>query len=300
HGVGKSSLLKKAAQTWEKDHPVHFISLQDRCISSTELISRLASALNISATTTNEFIQSLQEMPSSVICIDDFHRCMLRDVGGYDAIRTLLSIMQGVAQHHFWVCTFHLHAWIFLHSASTPVQLNIFRKEVHVKPLDFLEVKNWITTRCQEANIQLDFSEISTMANKESLYRAEQAFWRLLTDLTKGNPSVIEKFWIDSMRKGEKEREVKIVLFSIPNEEILEQLSDTEAFVLSYLLIHNEMTLKTLQRSLNVSISSLRNASRNLLGLGLIETVENNYKVNDEWWPIVERFLVKKRMIYLE
>jgi len=300
HGSGKSQILRKVFSKWKKEHIVCNIMLQQRCTSPSDLVALLAEQLGIEAKSSKTMIEVLRELPSRVICIDEMQRSMLRDVGGYDAIQTLLAIMQGTAHQHFWVGTFHLHSWIFLHSASTPVNLSIFRKTIHIKSLGVNQVEDWILERCKVANIELDFSEISTISNEESLRRARLLFWRLLTDLSNGNPGVIEQFWISSMRKGSSEREVKIVLFTIPDEKILDSLTDTEAFILAYLLIHDDLSLPMLQRSLNIHLPLVQVACRHLLGLGLIVKKQERYEIHDWWWPLIERFLVKKRMIYLE
>jgi hypothetical protein len=299
HGVGKSKILLKASTNWKRENTVHNIWIQKRETSVEAMLSMIQRQFKIEAETPSDLIEAMLELPSMIICIDDFQRCMLRDVGGYDAIQFLLSIMQGTAHQHFWVTTFHLHSWTFLHSASTPVNLSVFRQTIRIKPLHFMQVKNWIIERCKIANIQLDFSEISPIANDDSLRRAKLSFWRLLTEFSKGNPSVIEQFWLSAMRKGDDERTVKIVLFAIPDEFILDKLTDTEAFILANLLIHNDISLSLLQRSLNIPLSRLQSACRNLQGLGLIKKQET-FEVHDWWWPIVERYLVKKRMIYLE
>ncbi len=299
HGVGKSKILLRASRDWNRENTVHNIWIQKRETTTDAMLSFFQSEFNIQAKTSNDVIEAMLKRPTMIICIDDIQRCMLRDVGGYDAIKFLLSIMQGTSHQHFWVTTFHLHAWTFLHSASTPVNLSVFRSTIRIKPLHFMQVKNWIIERCKIANIQLDFSEISPIANEDSRRRAKLSFWRLLTDFSKGNPSVIEQFWLSAMRKGDDNRSVKIVLFAIPDEMVLEELTDTESFILANLLIHNDISLSLLQRSLNIPLSRLESACRNLQGLGLIKKQET-FEVHDWWWPIVERFLVKKRMIYLE
>jgi hypothetical protein len=299
HGAGKSSLLWKLKDQWSTEQSITTLSFSKRCTSVNEIQEMISDKFELKGKDSKSIISELCEIQPTVIFVDDIHRCMLRDVGGYDAIQELLSVMQGTSHKHFWVATFHLHAWIFLYSASTPVNLDVFRKIIHIKPLQVSQVKEWILERCSVVDISLDFSEITPIPNEESLHRAKLLFWRLLTDVSKGNPSVIEQFWINSLRQGE-EKQFKVVLFSVPDETILENLPDTEAFILAYLLIHNELSLSSLQRSLNMRTAIVRQAVRNLQGLGLIVSQEEEYAVHDWWWPVIERFLVNKRMIYME
>ena len=72
------------------------------------------------------------------------------------------------------------------------------------------------------------------------------AFWRLLTDSTKGNPSTSLQLFKQCAIQTETEDIVAIQMFSLKQAEILNQLDDGAGFVLACVLMHNRCTLDEL------------------------------------------------------
>ena len=89
-------------------------------------------------------------------------------------------------------------------------------------------------------------------------------------------------------------------LFQIPEEKYIDTLMDTELFVLMALLIHDRLSLELLQRTLNMRRDILQSACRQLIGLAIVEKIDDIYFVNMAWRPLVERNLYQSRMLCLE
>ena len=247
-----------------------------------------------------EIVSYLRTLDSEVICFDNLHHAMFRDVNGYQYIKDMLAIMQGTAHQHFWVVVCHYHSWAYLHSPVINVNLHIFRKEVFIKPKSFQELQHWVLERAEKLGFQLQFPEFSSLKTEEAKRRYQLAFWRVLADLSNGNPSVAELFWLDSLRKGDDENTLQMVLYSIPSSETLKGLQDTDYFVLASTLLHGGLSIEELQETLQVSFAVVQSSCRNLLGLGLIQKIDARYFIEPRWSASIEDILVKKRMIYLD
>ena len=248
----------------------------------------------------SELVEYLRTRDSEVICLDNLHHAMFRDVNGYQGIRDLLTIMQGTAHQHFWVVVCHYHAWMFLHSPAIKVNLHIFRKEIFVSPNSFQELQNWFVDRASSLGFTLQFPDFTSIKTEEAKRRYQLAFWRVLADLSNGNPSVAELFWLDSLRKGDTDDVLQMVLYSIPQTDILNGLQDTDYFVLASILLHNGLSIEELQETLQDSFAIIQSSCRNLLGLGVIQKADVRYVVEPRWYASIEDILVTKRMIYLD
>jgi predicted transcriptional regulator len=91
-----------------------------------------------------------------------------------------------------------------------------------------------------------------------------------------------------------------MVLYSIPQTDILNDLQDTDYFVLASILLHNGLSIEELQETLQESFAIIQSSCRNLLGLGLIQKSDIRYVVEPRWYASIEDILVTKRMIYLD
>ena len=101
----------------------------------------------------------------------------------------------------------------------------------------------------QHQNLELDFSNLTTLNNPQGVHRAEIYFWRLLTDSTKGNPSTSLQLFKQCAIQTDTENTVAIRMFSLRQAEILNQLDDGAGFVLACVLMHNRCTLDELCNS---------------------------------------------------
>jgi len=246
-----------------------------------------------------ELIQGINEMDGMLITVDDLHYSSFRDVGGYDALRYILRLMQATSHKHFWLVTFHAHTWDFLEGAAAPVNLSVFRKTVYIKPLTYMEMSNWLKTRVDEAGFSLNFNRLAPQdASEKTISRAEIAYWRLLVDETGGNQSVAEQFFLEAMSKGKLKDELEIGLFDSPSESELLNLVDLERFVLMSILIHDGLGVELLCKTLNEKMDLVETACRHLVGLGICFWHEDVLQVELTWRPQVLRTLKKQRLLY--
>ena len=248
----------------------------------------------------SEIVFYLRTIETEIICIDNLHNSMFRDVNGYQNIKDILTIMQGTAHHHFWIVSCHHHAWTFLHSPAININLHIFRKEIVIKPKSFQQLQYWLVQRAEKLGFQLEFPNFTTIKTEEAKRRYQLSFWRVIADLSKGNPSIAELFWLDSLRKGDHENTIQMALYSIPKVETLKELQDTDYFVLASILLHDGLSIEELQETLQVSFAIVQSSCRNLLGLGLIHKPDSRYFIEPRWLASIEDILLTKRMIYLD
>jgi hypothetical protein len=147
--------------------------------------------------------------------------------------------------------------------------------------------------------LSLDFSKLTTLNNPQAVHRAEMAFWRLLTDSTKGNPYTSLQLFKQCAVQTDTEDTVGIQMFSLRQSEILNQLDDGAGFVLACVLMHNRCTLDELCNSLQMPQSLVVSICRQLVAASLLWFDEHHYQIDSIWFPWVEANLAQKRFIGL-
>lgn len=302
HGSGKSRFLDRLSDLLPISGPHKKLAVRKRLISERDALKWFCSGFNLNdSVDVREVINQLRQKERMLISIDDLHLGMIRDVGGYHALRMILSIMQATGNHHFWVASFHVYAWNFLNGEAIPVNLEVFRQKIEIKPLTSQELSHWFKTGVANLYNSISFKKlVSQGAHDKLIARAETAYWRLLADASGGNHSVAKHYLALSVHKGEEEGTLEMLMFDYHEDDSLEELLDVEVFVLTSLLIHDGLSLDLIQRTLNLSRQSVYSACRHLIGLNIIDREGELYNISRPWVPPVERFLNRRRLLFLD
>jgi hypothetical protein len=298
-GMGKSAILD-IVLTSEQHHSVQMLSVENvirndrwsvESLNAWMLTSTGASDLD------QDLVTYLRSIPSTIFGIDDVHRLFLRDVSGFEVINYLFSIVQSTSDHHCWIMTCHLPTWSFLRSPSTPIQTDLFRSILQLPPWSAAVLKEELTAMSSEQGVALDFSTLSKISNLQAIHRAEMAYWRLLFDASKGNPSIAKLLFTQSLFQSDDDTCAMVYLFPLMSSQILQELSDDAYFVLASILLHDHLRFEELTQSLQMNVSQLQVICRNLMDRAIIHQTERGYEVYPIWLPFVEGMLLQKRFI---
>ena len=224
---------------------------------------------------------------------------MIRTVDGYSSLRMLLQILLYTSHVHFWICSFNLHSWKFLDGPAAPINMDVFRDIIFIESLNTIELSQLFKSMFLQLNKKLDFSLLSSSkTSKRVISRTEMAYWRLLTDSSKGNSFIALNYMLMGMY--EEEDKLNIFMFKAPEERALSKLDDLSLFVLTGLMIHDGMTLSDLQRTLNYNLEEIRSRCRLLRSFGIVERIDDVYHIEIQYRPAVENFLIQRKLMYME
>ena len=127
--------------------------------------------------------------------------------------------------------------------------------------------------------------------------RARDAFWRLLTDASTGNPKIALAYWLDALRWHEQG--VALALVRPPAAADLQDVPDRDLFVLSAVLMHDGLDVAAAAAVLNLPASICRASCRHLEARGVFEEdVDERYRVALRWMPAVTRVLRQKHFLH--
>ena len=313
-GSGKSELLHQSEALCAEvlpDLPRIRLSLDGRQSEPQALLGWLAAALEVPldpalplAERTQALIDAIERRPASIYLIDDLHHAVLRAVGGFSGIKLLLRILHSTSEEHLWICTFHRPTWSYLTGVRSSINLDVFRLRIELEPLTGRALGDWVHQRASQAGLTLSFADLAgthrhTHDGDLSRNRAEQAYWRLLTDASLGIPSVAWRLFVPGLRRGSSPDTAEVAMFHCPSSTRLETSSDFDLFVLAAIVVHDSLGTEALAEVLNAPIVQVQESCRQLEGMGVL--VRSSHRAGAtvplEWWPAVRAMLRQKHFL---
>ncbi|MEC7985081.1 MAG: hypothetical protein VX278_07950 [Myxococcota bacterium] len=297
--AGKDLLPQRLLQHTEL--PIIQLELTTRITDENEILHQICTLFGIEKTSSMDdvILYIRNELPSSIIFVKNAHLCMIRTVDGYASLKTLLQILLHTSQSHFWVCSFNLHSWKYLDGPAAPINMDVFREVVFVEPLNTIELSQWFKSLFSQLNRALNFSLLSSSKkSKRIISRTEMAYWRLLTDSSNGNAFIALRYMLTGMH--EEKEHLNIFMFKAPDDTDLVELDDLSLFVLTSLMIHDGLTLTNIQRSLNYNLEEIRSRCRLLRSFGMVEKMDEMFHIEIRYRPIIENFLIERKLMYME
>lgn len=275
--------------------------------------------------------EALRDRPPSVLYIDDVHRCALRFVGGYSALRRLLDICHATADHHFWLLAFSQPTWTFLRS------VRVVPMERIARPLPLLHLsgnglRGWLegsvvrAAGAEPTYEPLLWGDEPPNQERSRLEELQEAFWEHLAYRAGGNPQVARHYWLEALHLQEeaegsgdggetadpRSRPLAVRWVEPGAHHELGNLGPGDLQLLAALYLHDGLDRRHLPRILNRPWSELRERCRRLTSLGVIhcrvtdgDEVEPgtdlvHYRIHIAWWQGVAELLTEKNFLVVD
>lgn len=186
-----------------------------------------------------------------VFVIRHAERAFLRQVHGFGALRALLDIMNRTGDHHLWVLSMHRPAWSYLSRLGPLMNLGVVRGVVDIKPLKPDRVRELIMRRMQVLETEVSFTALEETGPFGAPphiehKRAQETYFRLLTDASGGNARIALHLWAASLRRG-RSGTVEVFVPQDFSNAPPEGLRSEDLFVLAALRIQESLTLGELE-----------------------------------------------------
>lgn len=309
-GSGKSRLMDTLPEWLNSGLPVRRAEMDRETIEPEAVLAWLMQSTApeverpAEGWTTDTCIEALSGLPPSLFVVDDLHRAFVRAVGGFKALRQVLTVMHAASDRHFWVCGFHGETWAWLEGVRGAVNLGVFRQRIRVDDLDEHRLRDWLEARARAAGLVLRYQHLAATGLRgtdkiRAEERARAAYWRLLVDSSRGNPRVSHSAWLTSLRQGAP-GEAAVVLFAQPDSTVLEEAGDMALFLLAAIVVHDGLPVNLLANVLNISVPEVRTICRQLQGLGVLsgDAMDSYYQVVPAWSPVVDRRLRQRHLLH--
>ena len=147
--------------------------------------------------------------------------------------------------------------------------VGIFQHQIHLSPMTAPDMSAWLHAQTRSAKLKPRFDSLlqqntSGPDRARRLERTERAFWRLMVDISQGNPTVAARIWVDCLSAGTQDTDVDVGIPKTPDSTELEGLSDDALFALTAIILHEDIEVEELALVLNLSEVRVRAICRGL------------------------------------
>ncbi len=302
-GIGKSTIL--AMLPGKLDHPVRQVSIVSKITRRDQLVKRLAAMLELPGEPTTEgaLVSLLHDGQKRVIAVNNGHNLFLRQVGGFDAWECFTRIVNETADSVFWVVSFDDLAWQYLNNIAA--RISYFRKIIGLHGWSDTDLRRLILSRMRRTGFRPSFTDLVVtrlegVSVSSQIIGTSHGYFRLLWDFTDGNPRDACHFWLRSLVPVPEQKRVRVLLFSAPTIDALEQLPDDVAFVLQAIAEQENLTAQELTRVTNMSLEFCRFALRYCREAGYLHRDEATgaSRLSVHWRGTIIRYLRRQHLIY--
>lgn len=220
-------------------------------------------------------VEAFSQGPLRVICIDECERLFLRCVGGFRAVDRFLDLVTLTNHRVMWVLSFDRIAWMLLHRVRE--RRGYFRETIHLKPWTDGELRELVELRNEATGVHPMFDRLSADGDEQQFYevvRTSAGYYRLLAEISSGNPRVAQYLWLRSVVRDSEGR-VHVTLFERPDDDVLRQLDDELLFALTSLIQHNGLTTREVATTINADPMTCEVYVNHLRELGILERCED-------------------------
>lgn len=223
-GTGKSRLIHElAAPVAELGLPLQVVLVPSRLRTTAALLAWLGRELGLeeSSGTEEELVEALCARPRGVIVVEDLHRAFLRTVDGFEALRSLLYVMNASGASLFWLATAHRPAWVYLSALNSLLDTGVVRQVVALPPVPERALRTGLMATCEAAGLRPSFADLARPGvfsddPEVEHERAAVLFFRVLRDASGGNPAVASSLWQACLRQAPAEEDaagsIRVVL----------------------------------------------------------------------------------------
>lgn len=248
-GMGKTTLIHQVLNALPIDaEAVRQGRLQRKLSTQREVIEFLAATFGFSDVpeTIDDLVQAILDDPNPVVVIDDAHHFFLKAMGGLVGLDTFVHVVNLTSTNVFWVTAFDSYPWFFIKNLkrSEPP----FGHIVYLQPWGPEDIEGLIMSRSNRTTYTTTFQDlvvergVGDQAQYE-VVKTARSYFRLLCDMTRGNPSVALRYWLSSLRREHsRSRILRVGLYNPDPPRALLTASDEVMFLLTCIAEHASLT----------------------------------------------------------
>ncbi len=243
-----------------------------------------------------------------LIVWENIQRFFLRKVGGFVALKSLFELISRTHQHVYWVCTCTQYAWDFLH--KTAGIADYFEYIVPLEEVSHEQLREAILRRHRVSGYRIRYAGSARDRTRKKFVRLndeqkqaylEQIYFEDLKQLTAGNYSIAQLYWL---RSTQQVHDDTITISSLQKIDF----SFTQSIPLSQMLIlHNLLLHDGLSKADFQAISERKNARgtsdirlelMQLCDDGLVKCQEDSYIINPLLYRQIVQLLRNKNFLH--
>lgn len=281
------------------------VNLDRRLVTEDDMLGWMSEVFGVKpCASPDEMAAELRDKPQQAWILRGLHRAWTRQVEGFEAISTLLYVLNTTSDHHFWVASMHQLSWDFFASSGSLVDVAVFRTVVALQPLTAQQLRDLCRERIRASGYRLDTSKLlrsSAFGGDPSVdeERGINLFFRLLAEASRGNPSVAIKLWTQCLHPTDDPHLLLVHPGEALETGVVTDLSDEALFALVALRVQDELDADELAEVTNLPRPVVRRTVRDLISRGLVAYVGSRLQIPEVLLPAVTRTLRRRHFLHL-
>jgi hypothetical protein len=303
---GLSSFINYLLANIKFGYPVVRICPTEKYYQRDRLFKLLSTSLSVSfSENQDDFILAVKKIDSKrIVIIEDMQHLYLRSMNGFDAIRSLIEIINGTHQQIFWILTCTQYAWNYLVKS---IQIHDYiHQVVTMKTMNEEELNSVITKRNQIGGFKIVFTpavelvgnkKFNSMSEEDQQKILEKRFFKRMNDFAGSNISMALIFWLLST-KNVTEEQIFVGDFENPDHSFIHVMAQIRIYVLLSLILHDGLSIEEISLVNNLSTDDIRLHITSLQEDGIIVSNSDIFTVNPLIYRNVVSVLKSKNLIH--
>ncbi|TPD53990.1 MAG: hypothetical protein C9355_10760 [Thalassolituus maritimus] len=301
-GIGKKSAVKrfcKEIAAGSQEVRISMLDIPARTLDANTLFGLVGEQIGVDLADGPVALANANEaLEPTVLVLNNAENLFLADVGALDAWQALLSLTNARAGNLFWMIVMNNQSWAYL--------CNVFgrdyqmRNVVRVKRWTQAEIRSLILSRNQQSGYRLRYDDVlmdTRAPANNSLRNAEQRYFSLLWDASRGVPVTALRLWQESVTT--RRNEVTVRVPRIPSGSRIEKSGSNQSFILAAIVTHGTLNTAEIMRVTNLSENVVRFSLKATLEDEIVEKGEDGrYRITALWYHTVVSILNRMNMLH--
>jgi len=242
-------------------------------------------------------VKSDEERQPTLVVLDEAQNFFLKEIGGLEGWRTVLSLVNARLDNVFWLLMINNQSWAYLCNVfGRDYQ---FRNVVKVKRWGQTDIRSLILARNHLSGHRVRYDEVllsSRGPEAGNVRNAEQRYFSLLWDACRGNPMVALRLWLTSVKP--QGRQVLVGLPTPPSASTLDSMGENALFVYAAIATHENLTSQEISHVTNLPGNVVRYALKGGFDAGFLNKSEDGrYRLKPLWYQQVISYLTRKNLL---
>jgi hypothetical protein len=298
-GAGKTTLLQRIA---ERANEVVMVQTPHGGIE--EFAPAFLDAVGAEPTATIDDVCAKYDATKTqtAILIDDAHRLIRPQVGGFRSLDRLLSMARIHSTGVAWVFAFDEAIWRLLERMRGTKPL--FDDVIRLAPWTEDGIVRLLTARTEALDLSPQFgnvmgelaSDVDAIDHEEALAQTEESYFRLIWHYSAGNPGVALHTWRTSLGTDADDNLV-VRVFEAPDPAALDGLPEGAHFVLRAILQLDFPRAEDIRDATQLPVTQIQDVLRYSRVKGYIEASGDGYRIAWSWFRAVTRALQRRHLL---
>jgi hypothetical protein len=300
-GTGKSLLLKNLAQAFEEKCVVVKCNMQ----GFDGVAQVFAEKFSVPQDQINAFrlVELVNEHDIRFIAFDDVHllaRPKMNGVVELDRLSDFVTPLRASVNVSL-IVTMIRSAHQYL--SRLRGERAILADSMELPAWTLEQITELIVLRSRQAGIEADFSEIEIPYQYDDTEfdslddRNRSWFYRILWNMSAGNPSVALRLWNDSLAQTPEGRVIVQVLPQVFAGDQMDNVSLPILLMLRVIVQSGMTTAEDVTESLQLPSNVVENGIRFALHSGWIEEIDGYYQITWLWFRAIKRVLTRQNLL---